>query len=167
MFILAGVCRIIYASSIRIVFGCLTREPYLSIFNDTFDDETMLHSLRKLTVADDPPSVDLQTPGTTAYWESKVVGERMAACVVQNSAKSIICVRFGGVNIDDQPGETWRRPSWLSYRDLCQFIDKVLEAPPEMSGTYYATSNNHRRWVDLEDARRDFGFVPQDGAEKQ
>lgn len=110
---------------------------------------------------------DIQTPGTTAYSESKVAGEQMAACVIQNSTKSIICVRFGGVNIDDQPEQTWRRPSWLSYHDLCQSIDKVIEAPPKMSGTYYLTSNNRRRWVDLEDARQDFGFVLQDGAEKQ
>lgn len=164
--VLAGVRRIIYASSIRTVFGYLTQEPYLSIFNDTFDDETMLNNLRKLTVADDPPLIDLQTPGSIAYWKSKVACEQMAASIVQNSTKSIICVRFGGVTIYDQPGEKWRRANWLSYRDACQFIDKALEAPLEISGTYYAVSNNHRRWVDLENARRDFGFVPQDGAEK-
>ncbi|CAF1209773.1 unnamed protein product, partial [Rotaria sordida] len=55
---------------------------------------------------------------------------------------------------------------WLSHRDLCLFIDKVLQAPDNISGIYFLTSNNHRRWVDLDDAKRDFDFVPQDGAEK-
>jgi nucleoside-diphosphate-sugar epimerase len=148
------------------VFGYLTREPYLSIFNNTFDDATMLKDLRKLTVADDPPLPDIQTPGNTAYCQSKIICEQMAMDIVKNNSISIICVRFGGVEIDDRPATTWIRTVWFSHRDACSFIDKALQAPLNISGIYFAISNNHRLWVDLGDAERDLGYVPQDGTEK-
>ncbi|CAF1214950.1 unnamed protein product [Rotaria sordida] len=132
----------------------------------TFDDITMLKNLQKLTISNNPPLPDTQTSGHEVYSQSKIIGEQMAIDIVKNSSKSIICVRFGWVNIDNQPGNTWSRTVWLSHRDLCLFIDKVLQAPDNISGIYFLTSNNHRRWVDLDDAKRDFDFVPQDGAEK-
>ncbi|CAF1209756.1 unnamed protein product [Rotaria sordida] len=161
-----GVHHIIYASTIRTVFGYLNYEPYLSIRKETFDDITMLKNLQKLTISNNPPLPDTQTSGHEVYSQSKIIGEQMAIDIVKNSSKSIICVRFGWVNIDNQPGNTWSRTVWLSHRDLCLFIDKVLQAPDNISGIYFLTSNNHRRWVDLDDAKRDFDFVPQDGAEK-
>jgi len=148
------------------VFGYLTREPYLSIFNNTFDDTTMLKDLRKLTVADDPPLPDIQTPGNTAYCQSKIICEQMAMDIVKNNSISIICVRFGGIEIDDRPAKTWIRTVWFSHRDLCLFIDKALQAPLNISGIYFGVSNNHRLWVDIDSAKRDLGYVPQDGAEK-
>ncbi|CAF4171798.1 unnamed protein product [Rotaria sordida] len=126
----------------------------------------MLKNLQKLTISNNPPLPDTQTSGHEVYSQSKIIGEQMAIDIVKNSSKSIICVRFGWVNIDNQPGNTWSRTVWLSHRDLCLFIDKVLQAPDNISGIYFLTSNNHRRWVDLDDAKRDFDFVPQDGAEK-
>ncbi|CAF4330732.1 unnamed protein product [Rotaria sordida] len=95
----------------------------------------MLKDLRKLTIADDPPIPDLQTPGNIAYSQN-------------------------------QPGTTWARTVWFSHCDVCLFIDMALQAPLYISGTYFAMSNNHRLWVDLDDAKRDFGFVPHDAAEK-
>ena len=161
----AGVTRVIYASSVITVFGYLEHEPYRSIYNNTFDDKTMLKHLRKLTVNDDPPIPGNQTEGFRVYAESKIKGEQMAEEIAKNSSKSIICVRIGGVTPENQPGTTWKRNHWLSYRDLCSFFEKALEAPPHISGTYFAVSNNHRLWFDLDDAKRDLGYVPQDGAE--
>ncbi|CAF1412625.1 unnamed protein product [Adineta steineri] len=164
-----GVHRIIYASSVRTVFGYLTREPYLSIFNETFDDKTMLKDLRKLTVLNDLPLPDIQTPGNKAYDQSKIIGEQMAQEIIKNNnnnSKSIICARFGWVNIMDEPGITPLRTVWFSYRDVCSFIVKALEAPLNISGIYFAMSNNHRLWLDLDDAKKDLGYIPQDGAEK-
>jgi nucleoside-diphosphate-sugar epimerase len=148
------------------VFGYFNREPYLSIFNDTFDDTTMLKNLRKLTVADDPPLPDTRTPGDTVYSQSKIICEQMAMDIVKNNSISIIGIRFGGVRIEDDPGTTWRRTTWFSHRDLCLFIDKALQAPLNISGIYFGVSNNHRLWVDIDSAKRDLGYVPQDGNEK-
>ncbi|CAF1135007.1 unnamed protein product [Rotaria sordida] len=158
--------RIIYASSGMVVHGYLDRQPYLSIFNETFDDNTILKDLRKITVADDPPLPDLTTPGRTVYSKGKIICEQMATDIVKNNSKSIICARFGAVNIEDKPETTWNRSLWLSHRDLCSFISKALEAPLNISGIYFVMSNNHRLWVDLEHTKRDLGYVPQDGAEK-
>ena len=80
--------------------------------------------------------------------------------------KSIICVRIGWVNIQNQPGATWLRTVWFSYRDVCSFFEKAIQAPSSISGIYFGTSNNHRLWMDLDNAKRDLGYVPQDGAEQ-
>jgi nucleoside-diphosphate-sugar epimerase len=161
----AGVDRVIFASSVMLVFGYYKREPYLSIFNETFDDKTMLKSLRKLTVNDDPTDPSDRSKGHYIYSKSKIIGEEMAKDIVKNSTKSIISVRVGWVNIDNQPGITCHRTVWFSYRDVCSFFEKAIQAPSHISGTYFATSNNHRSWLDLDDAKRDLGYVPQDGAE--
>jgi hypothetical protein len=89
----------------------------------------------------------------------------MAKEIVKNSTKSIICARIGLVSVDNQPGTRWNRNHWLSYRDLCSFMEKAIQAPPHISGIYFAVSNNHRLWVDLDDAKRDLEYIPQDGAE--
>ncbi len=162
--ILANVRRIIYASSVRIVFGYLDREPYLSITNGTFDDKTMLKDLRKLTVQDDLPLPGTKTSGIKEYCRTKIIGEQMAMDTVKNTSKSIICARFGGIELNDQPANNWYSTVWLSYRDLCLFIDKALEAPLNLSGIYFVISNNHRLWVDLDHTKNDLGYIPQDGA---
>jgi hypothetical protein len=125
----------------------------------------MLKNLRKLTVNDDPPIPHDEDEGARIYSPSKIIGEQMAKEIVKNSTKSIISVRIGWVNIDNQPEITWPRTIWFSYRDLCSFFEKAIQAPSHISGTYFATSNNHRLCLDLDDAKRDLGYVPQDGAE--
>ena len=149
------------------VFAYLNRQPYRSIVDGTFDDATMLKDFEKLNVEKHPPLPDLRTPGNKAYTESKIIGEQMAADIVKNTSKSIICARFGGIGVDDNPGRGWGRSGWCSHRDLCLFIDKALEAPLNISGIYFVLSNNYHLWVDLNNAKRDLGFVPQDGADKE
>ena len=161
----AGVKRIIFASSVRTVFGYLEHEPYRSIYNETFDDKTMLKDLHKLTVKDDPPIPGDQNRGDRVYDESKIIGEQMGMEIAKNSSKSIICVRVGWVNIQNHPGTTWLRTVWFSYRDVCSFFEKAIEAPSHISGIYFGISNNHRLWVDLNDAKEDLGYIPQDRAE--
>jgi hypothetical protein len=141
-------------------------EPYCSIADGTLDDAAVSKDVEKLSVAKHPPLPTLETLGKKAYSESKIIGEQMAADIVKNTPKSIICVRIGCVNIDDHPRTGLIRTVWLSYRDLCSFIDKALQAPLTVSGTYFAISNNYRLCIDLDDAKRDLGYVPQDGAEK-
>lgn len=150
-----------------VLFDYLSREPYLSITNGTTDDVTLLKDFEKISVATHPALPYCKTLERRAYTESKIIGERMAAEIVKSTSKSIICVRIGSVNIDNQPEADAVRTVWLSYRDLCSFIDRALEAPLNISGIYCAISNNYRSCLDLEDARRDLGYIPQDGAEKR
>lgn len=150
-----------------VLFDYFIREPYCSITNGSVDDVTLLKGFEKLSVAQHPALPYCQTPEKRAYTESKIMGEQMAAEIVKSTSKSIICVRIGSVNINNQPEADAVRTVWLSYRDLCSFIDRALEAPLNISGTYFAISNNYRSCIDLEDARRDLGYIPQDGAEKR
>ena len=149
-----------------VLFDYFNREPYCSITNGTMDEVTLLKGFEKLSVAKHPALPYSQTPEKKAYTESKIMGEQMATEIVKSTSKSIICVRIGSVNINNQPEADAVRVVWLSYRDLCSFIDRALEAPLNISGTYVAISNNYRSCIDLEDARRDLGYIPQDGAEK-
>ena len=162
----AGVDRIIFASTIMTCYGYLKREPYLSLYNDTFDDQTMIKDLRKLTVDHDRHIPGDQSKGVLVYSRSKIVGEQMAKTTGKNSTKSIICARLGWVHPENQPGTTWERSIWLSFGDLCSFFEKAIEAPSHISGTYFVTSNNHRLWVDLDNTRRDLGYAARDRAER-
>ena len=125
----------------------------------------MLKNLRRLTVKDDPPLAEDEDEGARIYSQSKIIGEQMAKEIVENSTKSIICARFGWVNPENQPGTTWERSVWLSHQDLCSFMEKVIQAPSHISGPYFAMSNNHRLWVDIDDTKTDLGYIPQDGAQ--
>lgn len=149
-----------------VVFGYLEREPYLSIMNDTFDDETMLTNLRLLTADDDPSLEPTQNAGHQIYSKTKILGEQIANEFIKKTTKSIVIMRLGWVNIYNNPGASWLRTVWLSYRDLCSFVDKVLESPLNISGTYFLTSNNHRKWMDIDKAKRDLNYIPIDGANK-
>ena len=164
-FSLDGVKRVINVSTVRTVFGYLEREPYLSMVNNTFDDRSMLKQLKEIRVEDDLPLPQCLTPSIEAYWKSKVIGEQMCKEILKDDpSKSIICVRLGWVNISDDPGQTFYRSIWLSHRDLCSFFDKLLQSPLSINGTYFAISNNHRLWVDINPSKEQFNFVPQDGA---
>ena len=147
------------------VFGHLQYEPYLSIRNGSFDDQLMLKELKLLDSNIEPFLQTYGIQGVMAYSESKVIGEQMAKLITRHDRqKSIISVRFGMVNVQDDCGKDWSRTIWLSHRDTCLFVERALEAPLNISGTYFAISNNHRLWLDLTQARKDFNYVPQDGA---
>ena len=92
------------------------------------------------------------------------MGEQMAADIVKNTSKSIICARFGGISVDNEPVKGWGQTLWCSHGDVCLFVDKAIQAPFSISGTYFVLSNNHDLWIDLEDVKRDLGFAPQDGS---
>ena len=141
------------------VFGYLSCEPYSSVKTN---DQPI--PLRPLTVQDDPPVLDRRSESILAYCQSKIDVEEMSLAL--SEGRSVIVVRFGWVNILDQANEEmWYRTVWLSHRDLCAFIDRCLEATPsDLSGIYFAVSNNHRGWLDLQRAKNDLDYIPVDGA---
>lgn len=159
-----NVKRILFASSVMTVFGYLEYEPYRSIENETFNDETMLNHLRQLKVDEDSPLPDRKTEGNQLYSETKILAEQMTNDFIEKTNKSIVTMRLGWVNIYDNPGTTWLRTVWLSHRDLCLFVDKVLQSPLNINGIYFVTSNNHRSWLDINKAKQDFNYIPLDGA---
>lgn len=79
--------------------------------------------------------------------------------------KNIICARFGWINARNEAAEdSWERTEWCSHRDLCEFLDRALDAlVRKESGTYFVCSNNYQVWVDMDDAKKNLGFVAKDG----
>jgi nucleoside-diphosphate-sugar epimerase len=162
-YLLAGVQSILYASTVRTMFGYLTQEPYRSIVAQTLDDSI---PIRKLTVANDPPIDAVFTSIDQAYFQSKLLGEQMAHATRD---KNIICARFGWITAHNEAADDkWERTVWCSHRDLGEFVDRALDAlVRKESGTYFVCSNNYQLWVDMNDAKKDLDFVARDGSKKK
>jgi hypothetical protein len=81
-----------------------------------------------------------------------------------------ICVRLGWINTTDDVTSNlynWDDKSvWCSYRDLCQFFDRLLENQFKLKNfdIYFVSSNNDFCWVDMNNSKEDFNYLPQDGA---
>jgi len=55
---------------------------------------------------------------------------------------------------------------WLSRRDALQLVTRCLEYDGPRFNIFYGVSNNTARWLDIEYARQQLGYQPQDnGAE--
>ncbi|CAF4155564.1 unnamed protein product [Rotaria magnacalcarata] len=139
---------IIYASSVMTVFGYLENNnndvPIPSHFNPSFE----------------------------AYCNSKIFCEELAKRYSSSATTNVkfICARLGWINTTDDINcdlYDWSDKSiWCSHRDLCQFIDRVLENQSILRKLeiYFVSSNNDYCWVDMDNSREDLNFVPQDGA---
>ena len=54
----------------------------------------------------------------------------------------------------------------MSQRDIVQIFERSINADGSLRfEIFYGMSNNDLRWVDISDAQRKVGFVPQDRAE--
>lgn len=98
------------------------------------------------------------------YGTSKAFGEITARQFYDQYGIQSVCLRIGTVLSDDDPtGDSrWVR-TWLSHRDLIQLVDKSLKANVGY-GIYYGVSDNDSRFWDIENARRELGYEPQDNA---
>jgi nucleoside-diphosphate-sugar epimerase len=158
---------IIYASSVMTVFGYLENEPYSALPKNIQPKEL----LKKITVNDLPIPSHLNPP-FQAYCETKIHCEQLAREYSSNDQRNLqfVCARLGWVNTTDDVTSDlydWSDKSiWCSYRDLCLFIDRVLENQLKLKQfqIYFVSSNNDFCWVDMENAKQDLNYVPQDGA---
>lgn len=55
---------------------------------------------------------------------------------------------------------------WQSRRDFAHQVDCCLRDEEIEYGIFYGVSNNQRRWLDLEHARTQLGYDPQDNGEQ-
>jgi nucleoside-diphosphate-sugar epimerase len=150
---LAGVPRIVNASSIQASSGYRTIEPYKSFAEGTYKGER--------------PIVDhtMPTRPMNIYASSKVWGEALGRTYADVHGLSVLCVRIGWVVKEDKP-----RPNgadiWCSIRDIVAIHECCINAPKDVRyGIFYGMSDNQYRWVDVDHARKVLGFVPQDRAE--
>jgi nucleoside-diphosphate-sugar epimerase len=151
---LAGVPRIVYASSIQASSGYRQEEPYKS-FADGKGDVT-----NRPVVTHTMP-----TRPMNIYASSKVWGEGLARIYSDAHGMSCLCIRIGWVIKEDKP-----RPHgasiWCSQRDIVAINECCINAPTDLKyDIFYGMSNNKYLWVDIDHARQAIGYVPQDCAE--
>jgi nucleoside-diphosphate-sugar epimerase len=158
---------VIYGSSVMAVFGYLENEPYSALAKNMQPKETL-----KLITIDDPPIPSHFNPSFEAYCQSKIYAERLAQQYSLDDTNNVkfICARLGWVNTTDDvtsDAYNWDDKSvFCSYRDLCQFFDRVLEHQSTLKKfqIYFASSNNDFCWVDMNNCKEELDYVPQDGA---
>ena len=155
---LAGVERVIFASSIQAVFGYRDTEPYKTIMDAQYD-QVEPAAIPKLTHRDCARTLNL-------YASSKVWGEALAHTYAYSHGLSSIILRIGWVIEKDAPPGPRGRNQWCSRRDIAQLIQRCVDAPADLRfDIFYGVSNNDYNWVDIEHARDVLGYVPLDRAE--
>ena len=156
---LNGVKRIVYASTIMVSWGYQADEPYKSITDGRYAD---LPSKLPIVTKESP------VRPTDLYPCSKVWGEALGRYYSDLHGLSVVCLRIGGVNDPDAPGDSpIGHAVWCSHRDIVQLVERAIDAPPSIRyDIFYGVSNNKHRFVDIEHARQSLGFVPQDGADE-
>jgi nucleoside-diphosphate-sugar epimerase len=153
----AGVKRIIAASSGSTVSNWERDRPYQALVQGRYDETPA--TWEKLTH---------ETPVRPSglYGCSKVWLEALGRHFVDTFDLSIICLRIGGVNQEDRPGDARQFSIWCSQRDIAQMVERCIEAPASLRyDIFYAVSNNQWSYRDVEHARQQVGYVPQDAAE--
>lgn len=155
---LAGVKRVVAASSIMVSDGHRQQEPYTAMM--------------ERRVSDIPDDFQIISPDIPAeprgiYGASKVWSESLAKVYSHTHGMSCICIRIGQVE-RDRPRPPQGADIYVSQRDIVQVIEKSINAPDDVRiGTFYGMSNNDYRWVDISQARDVIGFVPEDRAENE
>ena len=155
---LAGVRRLVYASSIMVNWGYFQfQEPYRAIREERFED-----------IPDPIPMIshlDLPRP-TEPYSASKVWAEGMCRTYFDAHALSTICLRIGWVNKENHCFNRPMRSIWCGNRDIVDIFERALTATAEpVFDICYALSESKHRWVDREHTHQRLGFLPQDRAD--
>ena len=153
---LAGVKRVIFASSGYVIRGFTSVAPYDAIAAGRYDD-----------VPDNWPKITHETLWPIEiYGAAKVWGEALGRHYSDAYGISILCVRIGMVWPDDRPHNIHDHSIYLSHRDVAQILQKCIEAPDDLKyDIFMATSNNKWTYRDLEHPRKVLGWVPQDSAD--
>jgi nucleoside-diphosphate-sugar epimerase len=151
-----GVNRIVAASSIMVSQGHREQEPYKAMMERRHKD--IPSNVPKITA-------DFPAEPRSIYGASKVWTESLARVYAYRHKISCICIRIGQVE-RDRPRPPQGADIYVSQRDIVQIIGQCVEADEKLQfGIFYGMSNNDYRWVDIEDARKKIGYVPQDRAE--
>lgn len=154
---LAGVKRLIAASTMQVSNGNMQQEPYLAIIEGRHQD--VPENFAKVKGTDLPRPRNL-------YAASKVWSESLAQVYAYSHGMSCLCIRPGWVVAEDRPPNAESGHLWCSQADIAQLIQRCIDAPEDLRfAIYYGVSDNQWRWVDLEEALHQVGYLPADRAE--
>ena len=153
---IAGVKRIVAASTGAVIAGYEKDDPFKSLVHDP---DFEMPDPRPMIKVDDP----IRPPNM--YSVSKMFTENLGRMYSEQHDMSIICIRIGKVEIEDVPLNARNASVWCSHRDIIQMIDKAVHAPEDLKyAVVFACSDNPTRYRDIEHARNVLGFVPKDSA---
>ena len=154
---LAGVERVVYASSGSTIRGKEHYYPYKEIASGEYD-----------RIVDQVPVVTHNEihPGGV-YGAMKVWGEALGRHFSDAFGMSILCVRIGSVTQQNKPAEARQKSIFLSHKDVSQILKLCVDAPMDLKyDIFLATSDNKWNYRDLTHAKEVLGFVPVDSAER-
>lgn len=154
---LAGVARIVFASTIQVSVGYRREPPYVAIAEGRFQD-----------LPDPVPAVtaDMPTRPLNIYASSKVWSEGLARSYADVHGLSCLGIRIGWVVAEDRVPRPEMADIWCSRRDIVNLIECCINAPEDLRyDIFYGMSDNAHRWVDVAHAREAVGYEPQDRAE--
>lgn len=152
----ANVPRVVMASSIDIVGKYIDwrKPPYSFIAQRQFNK---INKLPLITI-DMPPNPDSPYAATKAYIES--LGKDYS-----KRGLSVICIRFGGVNLQDTPlvDEIGYHSVWLSGRDCASLVKRCIEVKniPNFLIVFGISNNTYR----IHDISNPLCWAPKDNAE--
>ena len=153
---LAGVSRVIFASSGNAIRGFERVPPYSLIANGEYDK--VPGDFRKLTHLDVRPEA--------LYGAAKVWGEALARHFSDDYGMSAINVRIGSVTQGDRPRTVRENAIYLSHRDVATHLKACIDAPDSVRcDTFFAVSNNRWNYRDLSHAKEVLGWEPADTAD--
>ena len=153
---LAGVRRVVFASSGATIRGYDRVSPYDALTSGRYEDA--------------PKSCSMITHEMTRpaglYGVSKVWGEALGRHYSDAHGLSIICVRIGSVPRENRPRTRREYSVYLSHRDVAEMLYLCIEAPDDLKyDIFFATSNKRWGFRDLEHPREVIGYVAQDSAD--
>jgi nucleoside-diphosphate-sugar epimerase len=157
---LAGVKRVIYASSNQVVFGYWKDEVY----------QVLRSRPAEQIVPQEWPRIQptQHTRPLNNYACSKVFGEAQAHMYAYTHGMSCICLRTGWVVAEDKPPPPTERSRhiWCSQRDCVQLIECCINAPDSLRfDIFFGHSDNTLNFVDIQHAKDTVRYAPQDRAE--
>jgi nucleoside-diphosphate-sugar epimerase len=153
---LAGVPRVVFASSGATVSACERDDPYAAIVAGRYAEVA------------DWPILTHESPvrPNGLYGASKVWGEALARHYSDAHGLSMICLRIGAVTAEDRPTSPRHFSVWCSQRDVAQIVERAVAAPDGLRfGVFFAVSDNAWSYRDLTHARAVLGYAPEDRAE--
>jgi Nucleoside-diphosphate-sugar epimerases len=156
---LAGVKRIVFASSNHVIGMYERDEPYASVVAGRY------HGLDPRTL----PRLDETSPirPDGPYAIGKAFGEAAARFYWEEHGISIICLRIGTVNRENRPTNARHFATLLTHRDLIQLVRLCVTAPPSVGfAIVYGVSANTWRMWDIDRSRDLIGYAPSDNAEQ-
>lgn len=154
----AGVRRVVHASSNQVAAGYERDEPWVSVLAGRRDG---IHPDRLHRIS----ATDAVRP-VSAYGAAKVFAEAACRWYAEAHGLSTVCLRIGTVLEPDRPRNERHRSTWLSHRDLQGFLRAAIDAPDTTPPTvaWAASANTWGIW-DVAGATELLGYHPQDDAE--